>query len=106
MLKICNLENNIKSEVMDKMNKDDLQAIREIIKEELEPVKSQLKENTEILRALEHSAEVNKAEHDKMSNQIAHIEGNLESINENIDVLKDMTGRHEVDINILKRRPV
>ncbi len=27
-------------------------------------------------------------------------------VKESIDVLKDMTGRHEVDINILKRRPV
>lgn len=27
-------------------------------------------------------------------------------VKESIEVLKDMTGRHEVDINILKRRPV
>jgi hypothetical protein len=30
----------------------------------------------------------------------------LREAQESVDVLKDMTGRHEVDINILKRRPV
>ena len=30
----------------------------------------------------------------------------VKEIKESIEVLKDMTGKHEVDINILKRRPV
>lgn len=33
----------------------------------------QTKENTEILKALQHSAEVNKAEHDKMTNDIVNL---------------------------------
>lgn len=40
----------------------------------------QLKEDTDILRALEHSADVSNAEHDKMGNDIAHICGDLETI--------------------------
>ena len=30
----------------------------------------------------------------------------VNEVKESIEVLKDMTGRHEVEINILKRRPV
>lgn len=88
------------------MDKKDLQELRQLLKEELEPINTKLDETYQIVKALEHSAQVNKAEHDKMDNDIAHIEGKLNSIGESIDVLKDMTGRHEVDINILKRRPV
>ena len=40
----------------------------------------QLKENTDTLKALEHSAEVSKADHNKMMNDIAHICGDVEAI--------------------------
>ncbi|WP_368489917.1 hypothetical protein [Clostridium sp. BJN0013] len=105
------------------MNKEDLKAMSELLDmklepikkqlEELEPIKSQLnglqsqvQENTQILKALEHSAEVNKAEKDKLNNDIAHIKEHLKNIDENIDVMKEILGRHEVDIAVLKRRPV
>jgi len=35
-----------------------------------------------------------------------NISSDVKEVKESIDVLKDMTGRHEVDINILKRRSV
>ena len=88
------------------MTKEDLKAIAELLDTKLEPIKSQLQENTEILKALEHSSQVAKAERDKMSNDIAHISGHLKSIDENIDAVKEVLGRHEVDITVLKRRPV
>jgi len=88
------------------MNKEDLKAIQGLLREELKPIKSQLKENTDILKALEHKVEVNKAEIDKISNDIAHISGHLKNIDENIDAVKEVLGRHEVDITVLKRRPV
>jgi len=88
------------------LNKEDLKAIAELLDTKLEPIKSQLQENTEILKALEHSSQVAKAERDKMSNDIAHISGHLKSIDENIDAVKEVLGRHEVDITVLKRRPV
>lgn len=34
------------------------------------------------------------------------ISKDVKEVIESVEVLKDMTGRHEVDINILKRRPV
>lgn len=95
------------------MNKEDLKAIRELLKEELEPIKNNVKtikvqqeEDHKILKALEHSSEVSKAERDRLNNDIAHISGHLKSIDENIDAVKEVLGRHEVDITVLKRRPV
>lgn len=102
------------------MNKEDLKAIKDLLselkkelKEDLEPIKNDVKsikiqqeEDHKILRALEHSSEINKAERDKISNDIAHISGHLKNIDESIDAVKEILGRHEVDITILKRRPV
>ncbi|MFL0198278.1 hypothetical protein ACJDU8_22335 [Clostridium sp. WILCCON 0269] len=85
------------------MNKEDLKAIRELLKEELkttrdllrdelkaelDPIKSQLKENTQILKALEHKADVHKAEHDKINNNIAHVEGHLKNIDGKLDLIE------------------
>ena len=65
-----------------------------------------LNETYEIVKALEHKAEINKAEHDNMFNKIAHMEGHLKNIDESIEVMKDVIGHHQIDIEILKRRPV
>ena len=37
---------------------------------------------------------------------LKRVSGDVKEIKESIEVLKDMTGRHEVDINILRRRSV
>lgn len=49
-----------------------------------------------------HNGEVNKAEHDKMLNEIAHIQEDLKNIYENVNAMKEIIGRHEVDIRVLK----
>lgn len=43
---------------------------------------------------------------DLIETALTNTSKDIRKVEENIDVLKDMTGRHEVDINILKRRPV
>jgi hypothetical protein len=78
----------------------------ENILNEVKSIKIQQQEDHLVLKAVEHKADINKAEHDKMFNDIAHIEGHLKNIDENIDAVKEIIGRHEVDITILKRRPV
>lgn len=50
------------------MDNDILKSLSNLLDEKLKPINDKLDEHTQILRALEHSAEVNKAEHDKMSN--------------------------------------
>jgi hypothetical protein len=61
-----------------------------------------LDENTEILRVLEHKAEVNKAEYDKMNNDIAHIKGTIESIKKDMSTIEIVTSSNYADIAKLK----
>ncbi|WP_187116628.1 hypothetical protein [Anaerosalibacter massiliensis] len=53
-----------------------------------------------------HNPEVNKAEHDKMFNDTAYMQGYFKNIDENLEAVKDIVGKHEVDIKVLKNRPV
>ena len=76
------------------------------LKFDVTDIKIRQQEDHQILKALEHKAEVNKAEHDKMTMDMAKIEGHQKNIAGNIDALKEIIGRHEVDIAVLKRRPV
>lgn len=63
---------------------------------------SQLKENTKILQALMHSAEVNKAEHDKMMVGIARIEGDVSGIKKDLSTMEVVTANNYADIARLK----
>ncbi|WP_352404348.1 hypothetical protein [Sporanaerobacter acetigenes] len=85
-----------------KSNSAEMKSLRE----EVKSIRVQQQEDHLILKALEHSAQVNKAEHDKMANDIAHIQGNVKNIAENIDAVKEIIGRHEVDLKVLKNRSV
>lgn len=76
------------------------------IKTTVSEIKTQQEEDHLILKALEHNSNVNKAEHDKMNNTSSHMQGDLKNINENIGAVKEILGHHEVDIQVLKRRPV
>jgi len=80
--------------------------LMEAMFEKITGMDTQQQEDHAILKALEHNSNVNKAEHDNISNAISHIEGNLKNIDENIGAVKEILGRHEVDITVLKRRPV
>lgn len=70
--------------------------------EKLAPIKSKLDETYQIVKALEHSAEVNKAEQDKMSNDIAHIKGNVESIKKDLLQVEMVTSNNWNEITKLK----
>jgi len=83
--------------------------IEEILDRKLEPIKTKLDEHsakldehTQILRALEHLAQVNKAEHDKMANDIAHIKGDIESIKKGLASVELVTANNWADIAKIK----
>lgn len=76
------------------------------VKDEIKTIRMQQQEDHLILKALEHSAQINKAEHDSMMNDIVHIQGYVKNIDENINAMKEIIGRHEVDLKVLKNRPV
>jgi chromosome segregation ATPase len=72
------------------------------IKGDINELKSQVKENTAILKALEHSSEVNKAERDKMENDIAHMQGNIVSLKEDVSSIELSTAKNTLDVAKLK----
>ncbi|KPU26428.1 hypothetical protein TR13x_10135 [Caloranaerobacter sp. TR13] len=61
-----------------------------------------LDEHTQILRALEHSAQVNKAEHDIIMNDIAHIKGEIEGLRKDMTNVELITASNWADIAKLK----
>ena len=63
---------------------------------------NQIKENTQILKALEHLAQVNKAEHDKMSFNIAEISGEIKAIRKDLSNVELITASNWGDIAKLK----
>lgn len=63
-------------------NTELLQAIRGIVREEME-------ESKQILKALEHSTEVNKAVQDAMQHDIAYIKGDIEHIKGDVEYVKN-----------------
>lgn len=69
----------------------------------LKSITSQLDENTKILKALEHKAEVNKSEHDKMFNDIAHMQGDITSIKNIVNIVEEVTAQNWNDIIKLKK---
>jgi len=67
--KVENLERRVES----------LEKRMDALEARVERLELQVAENTQILKALEHLAQVNKAEHDNFTHQLARIEGLLSS---------------------------
>ena len=69
---------------------------------QVDNLSSQVQENTQILKALEHLAQVNKAEHDKMSFDIAEISGEIKTIRKDLSTVELITANNWGDIAKLK----
>jgi len=61
----------------ERMDKELLNAISELLEEKLEPIRSQQQEDHAIIKALMHASEVEKAEIDGIKWTVARIEGRL-----------------------------
>lgn len=72
----------------------------------MDALKTQQDENSQILRALEHKAEVSKAELDNIHHQLARIQGSVNEIKEDQKSIHEILGDHEVAIRTLRRKPV
>lgn len=84
------------------MNNELLNAISDLLDKKLEPIKSQLDENTQILKALEHKVDVVKSEQENMKYDIAHIKGDVEAIKKDITNVEVITASNWADIAKLK----
>jgi len=72
------------------------------LSEKVDNQSNQLKENTQILKALEHLAEVNKAEHDKMFFNMAEMSGEIKNIRKDLSNVEQITASNWGDIAKLK----
>jgi len=62
------------------------------IKGDITNIKTQQEESYQILRILEDKADVNKADHDKMANDIIHLQGDVTEIKGDVvSIKKDLT---------------
>ncbi|MEG2246458.1 MAG: hypothetical protein RSC84_03320 [Peptostreptococcaceae bacterium] len=91
------------------MNNELLSGISDLLDKKLEPIdtkldsiETQTKENTDMIKALRHSSEVNKATLDKMNIDIAYIKGNVESIKKDICNVELITASNWADIAKIK----
>lgn len=72
------------------------------VNEKLDKIDNQVEENTQILKALEHKSEVNKAEHDKMFIDIAKLTGNVKEIKDDMSTIEVIAAKNNLDIAKLK----
>ncbi|WP_123053103.1 hypothetical protein [Clostridium sp. JN-1] len=98
-------------------DKETLSAIKQLLRQELSPIKSQLNESTQILKALEHNSEVHKTDISNLTHQVAELQGTVKNMSNNIDKnssdlnetnksLLEMYGAHEAEIRTLRRKSV
>jgi chromosome segregation ATPase len=68
----------------ERMDKELLNAISELLEEKLEPIRSQQQEDHAIIKALMHASEVEKAEIDGIKWTVARIEGRLTMVEDRL----------------------
>ena len=83
------------------MDNEILEILKDMQKD-IKELKVQVTENTQILKALEHSSEVNKAEHDKIINDVAKVQGDVTGIKKDLSRVEVATANNWVDIATLK----
>jgi len=91
-------------EVLEKISSrlDSMENRFDSMDQRFDSLESQVKENTLILRALEHKADVNKAEHDKMMHDISDISGEVKGIRKDLAQVEIITSSNWNEIARLK----
>jgi chromosome segregation ATPase len=84
------------------MNKEDLQAMSELLDTKLEPIKSQLNENTQILKSLEEASQMHKSDIDHLTHEVAAASGEINEIKKNISRIEVATAENWADVAKLK----
>ena len=81
---------------------NEILRILKSMQSDIKEIKVKQEETYQIVKALEHSAQVNKAEQDKISNNIAHIKGDVEAIRKDVSTVEIVTANNYADIAKLK----
>ncbi len=92
------------SQVESKTNKiDDIEAKVNSIQGDVSSIKGQQNENNKILRALEHKADVHRAEMDNLIHDVADLQGGMEDIKSKFDLIDELVTRNKLDIINLRK---
>lgn len=83
------------------MDKEIIEILKRL-ESKIDRIEIKQDETYQIVKALEHSAEVNKAEHDKMANDILYIKGDVEGLRKDISTVEIVTANNYADIAKLK----
>lgn len=81
---------------------DSLENKMDSLENKVDSLEVQIKETTQILKALEHSSRSNKAEHDAMTLHIADISGDVKTIRRDLPAVEIVTANNWSDIARLK----
>ena len=65
-------------------------------------LKNQMDENTQMLKALIHASEVHKADIDKLTFDVAHVQGNIVALRKDLTTVERVTASNYTDIIELK----
>lgn len=69
----------------------------------LNKLEAQVTENTQILRTVVHSLEINKAEHDNFNHDLSNVMGSVEEIKRDMYKVEEATASNWADIARLKQ---
>jgi hypothetical protein len=91
------------------LDKELLRALSDLLEEKLSSIKDDIKniqiqqnESISILRSLEHKAQINKSEHDKLFNDMAKLSGTVENMRKDLSAVEVVTARNLENIAQLK----
>ena len=74
------------------------------VNKDISHIKSQQKENTAILRALEHAGEIHKAELDNLNTNVAKLSGKTERVQSRAEAALNNSAINRLDIVELQRK--
>lgn len=72
----------------------------------MENLESQVKENTQILKSLEHKVDVVKSEQENTKHEVAKLSGKIENMQNSLLAVEDITAKNWSDIVALKRNRI
>lgn len=72
------------------------------LEDRIENIEGQSAETNQIVKALLHQSEEQKAQIDALSNTVAHMEGDIKSIRRDLHVVETVTAKNWNDIVLLK----
>jgi chromosome segregation ATPase len=84
------------------MDKDLIDLFRNILKEEINPIRIQLEENTNILKALDHKVDVISAEQQNLKHEVSEIKGEIKAVRKDLSNVEAITASNWSDLAKLK----